>query len=430
MDLNEIIKITGGKLLNDYKKICVKGIKFDSRKLSSSDLFIAIKGKFDDGHKYINKKMKCQAIIVSEDISCDIKIPIIKVSSSYEALFLLAQHWRLKYKLPLIAITGSNGKTTLKEMVYNILSTKYKVLKNIGNKNNILGVAETLFNLNKEYDMVVMEMGMNHLGEIEKLSLMCEPECAVITNIGSAHIGLLKSKKNIYKAKMEITKGLNGKLIVNGDDCYLNKNKCFKCGTKCHNDLIAYNIHIYDEYLKFNIYLDKEYEVIFNTPVKQYIPSLLEAIKIGIDYNIDIKEILNCLKNFTMVDRRLKVNNLKTCKLIDDSYNASYESIKCGLEYLKRLNEKKIIILADMLELGKYSKKYHKKLNYLLDKIDNKEILTVGSYTKYIHSRHFNNNEEVIAYLKSIDLTNKYIYIKGSKSMNLDQIAHFLTNTF
>ena len=194
MDLNEIIKITGGKLLNDYKKVCIKGIKFDSRKLCSSDLFIALKGKFDNGHKYINKKMKCQAIIVSEEVSSDIKIPIIKVSSSYETLFLLAQHWALKYKRPLIAITGSNGKTTLKELIYNILSTKYKVLKNIDNKNNIFGVAETLFNLDKSYDMVVMEMGMNHLGEIEKLSLMCSPEYAIITNIGSAHIGILKSK--------------------------------------------------------------------------------------------------------------------------------------------------------------------------------------------------------------------------------------------
>ena len=283
-----------------------------------------------------------------------------------------------------------------------------------------------IFKLDTTYDIAVIEMGMNHFKELEKISLMCEPNQALITNIGTSHIGNLGSKKNIYKAKIEITKGLIDDLIVNGDDKYLKKCNAYKCGVSCNNDLIAYNVKVYDTYLTFDIYIDKEYEVVFNIPSKAYIPTILEAIKIGLIYEVDINDIIAATKEFKMVDKRLNVIDLKNYKVIDDSYNASYESVKCGLNYLKSIKEDKIIILADMLELGKYTKKYHKKINYLLYKIEKKQVLTVGDYTKYINSKHFNNNDELIAYLKTIDLDNKYIYLKGSHAMELEKIVSFL----
>lgn len=425
MDLKELIKITDGKLINKYKRVKIKDIKTDTRKLNKNDVYIALKGKKYDGHNYINNDLKA-SVIISEEYIDDIDIPIIKVDSTYESLYKLGRYFRNLYKIPVIALTGSNGKTTLKELIASILSTKYKVLKNEGNKNNLIGVSETLFKLDNSYDIAVIELGMNHLKEIEKMSLMTKPSTALITNIGSAHIGNLGSKRKIFKAKCEIRKGLTGKLIVNGDDHYLKRLRSYKCGVFYNNDLIAYNISVYNDYLIFNIYLDKEYKVVFNVPAKQYINTILQAIKVGLDYDIDIKDILKCIKNFKTVDKRLSSKRVKDYNIIDDSYNASYESIKCGVDYLKKINGMKIIILGDMLELGKYSKKYHKKINKLLDEIDDKEILTVGNFTKYIYSKHFNSNKDLIEYLKNIKLEGKYIYIKASHSMKFDEIVNFL----
>lgn len=425
MNLEKIINITGGTLLNKYKNIKINDFKIDTRNLKKHDCYIAIKGKKYDGNDFINDKLKCSCVITTKDIKLK-KIPVIKVNDTYDTLFKLGKYYRSNYKNKVICITGSNGKTTLKELISSILKTKYKVLKNEGNKNNIIGVFGTLKKLNNNYNYAIFELGMNHKKEIEKLSLMTMPTTALITNIGSSHIGNLGSRKNIFKAKMEITTSLTGDLIVNGDSKYLNKVKAYKCGTKYNNDLIAYNIYLTKDKLLFNIYLDKEYEVEFNQPTKDYISIILEAIKIGIDNNIKIDDILNTIKNYKAYDKRLNKIYKDNYIIIDDTYNASYESVKCGISTLNKINNDKIIILADMLELGKYSKKYHKKINNILKKISNKQVLTVGNYTKYIKSIHFNNNQELIKYINKLDLNNKYIYLKGSNSMRLYEVVDYL----
>ena len=424
MDLKELTKIVKGKCIN-YKKMNVTSFKTDTRLLTKKDCFIALKGKNYDGNNFINNNLKCKLVITDKDINLN-RIPVIKVDNTYDTLFFLTKYKINKYKIPIIAITGSNGKTTIKELVYNILRTKYKVLKNEGNKNNIIGVFETVQKLNSMYEIILLELGMNHLGELKKLSDMINPNTAVITNIGSSHIGNLGSRKNIFKAKMEITSSLDGLLIVNGDDKYLKRVKTYKCGTKYNSDLIAYNIKAYDTYLTFNISLDKEYLVIFNKNTKEYIPMILEAIKIGIIYDIDIKDIIREIEKYKSYDKRLNEIVLDNYTIVDDSYNASYESMRCGLNSISKINSKKIIILGDMLELGKYSKYYHKKITKILNKIDNKIILTVGKYTKYIKGVHFDSNKDLISYLNSIDINNTIIYVKGSNSMKLYEIVDYL----
>lgn len=425
MGLKELIKITRGKLLNDYKDIKIKGFNTDTRKLKKGDIYIALKGNRLNGHDYINDKLKASAIISEEDIYLK-NIPVIKVESTYDVLFYIGNYIREKYDIPVIAVTGSNGKTTLKELVYNILSRKYKVLKNDGNKNNIIGVFETVNNINDKHDIAIFELGMNHQGEISTLSKMIEPTVGIITNIGSSHIGNLGSRKNIFKAKMEIVDGLNGILIVNGDNKFLKKTKGYKCGMNSNNDLIAYNIHIYKNYLTFNIYIDDEYEVKFNIPAKDYIPTILEAIKIGAYFSIPIDDIIEEINNYKMCNNRLNEINVNNYTVIDDSYNASFESVKCGVEFIKKIDKEKIVILGDMLELGKYSKKYHKRINSLLNDIDNLMVLTVGNYTKYINSIHFKDNNALIDYLDRMNLNNKYIYVKGSHGMKLEEVVKFL----
>ncbi len=426
MELKELIKITKGVLINDYRNIKINSFKTDTRKLKKGDVFIALKGNNYDGNDFINDKMCASAVITNKKIKLK-NIPVIKVDDTYLSLFYIGNYIRCNHMKNVIAITGSNGKTTLKELIYSILIKKYNVLKNEGNKNNLVGVFETINNY-KDEDISIFELGMNHKYEIDKLSKMIVPNTAVITNIGSSHIGNLGSRKNIFKAKMEIVNGLVGMLIVNGDNKYLKKVKAYKCGRCVNNDLIAYNIHVYQTYLTFNIYNNKEYEVIFRKPIVDYIPSIVEAIKIGLLYSVPMKDILIAIKNYKSYDKRLNEIILNNYTIYDDSYNASFESVKCGLSFLKNIEAKKIIILGDMLELGKYSKKYHKKINFLLNKIDNKEVLTVGNYTKYINSIHFKDNNSLISYLKNIQFNKVVIYVKGSYGMHLNEIVNFLKN--
>ena len=427
MDLNKILDITHGKCLNNFKNSKINKIVTDTRKLKKNDLFIALKGNKYNGHDYINDIKKASGIIIDEDIKINTNIPVIKVESTYQTLYEIGLYYRNMYDIPLIAITGSNGKTTTKELISFILESKYNINKNKENKNNLIGVSDTLFHLNNKHEIIVMEMGMNHPGEISKLSCMCKPNIGIITNIGSSHIGFLKSRKNIFKAKLEIKDGLIGTMIVNGDSKYLRKIKnSYKCGRGYNNDLIAYNIYSNSEYLEFSIYLDKEYRIKFNSPGVHFINDILIAIKTCLIYNIDIDTIINRINEYQMVNSRMNIKHFKNITIIDDCYNSSYESVAGGLEVFKNINDDKIIILGDMLELGKYSYRYHYKLNFLLNKIENKQVLTVGKYSKYIKGIHFNNNNDLINYLKNINLKNKYIYLKGSRGMNLKEKKKYI----
>lgn len=426
MTLNEIIKVINGKT-NIYSNEKIKEIKTDTRKINKGDIFIALKGNNYDGEEFINEAIEKGAIacVVNKSIN-DL---CIEVNDTYETLYLLGNYIRNKYNISLIAITGSNGKTTTKELLSHILSSKYKVLKNPDSKNNLIGVSDTLFKLNNSYEIIVMELGSNHSGEISYLSHMCNPNTSLITNIGSSHLEYFKKRKNIFKEKISIIDGMSNKnLIVNGDDKYLNKLKCYKCGLKKKNNLRAYNIIEELDKLTFNIYLDREYKITFNNPGKHFIIDILLAIKVSLDYGIKIDKIIKKIKTFKMTNKRMNIIKLNNNILINDCYNASYESIKCGINYLKNIKENKVLILGDILELGKYSKKIHKKINKLISKLKNTKILTVGCYSKYIKGINFSNSLELIKYLDNNKIENSYIYIKGSRRMNLDIIVDFILN--
>ena len=215
MNLLKLIKLVNGELLNiaDLNKK-INLFKLDSRTINKDDVFITI----NTGYLYIEDAIKngAVAIITDKDIKFKTDVCIIKVDDMKFTLLKLISYIRSRYSyIPLIAITGSVGKTTTKELVYDILSKDYKVLKNDGNKNNYIGIAETIFNLDNSYDIIVLEVGMNHLGEIEEVSDSISPNISAITNIGTSHIGNLGSVKNILKAKLEIVSGMDsGRLVV------------------------------------------------------------------------------------------------------------------------------------------------------------------------------------------------------------------------
>lgn len=425
MTLNEFIKIINGKS-NINSDDIIKEIKTDTRKIEEGDIFIALKGKKYNGEDFIEEAIKKGAIAcVVENKLCD---KCIKVDDVFEVLFLLGRYFRNKYDIPLIGITGSNGKTTTKDLLYYVLSSKYNVLKNEGNKNNIIGVFDTLLKINSTHEIIIMEFGTNHMGEISRLSKMCMPNIGIITNIGSSHLEYFKKRKNIFKEKLSIIEGMyDKKLILNGDDKYLKKIYGYKCGLNKKNKLRAYNIKEYIDHITFNIYLDKEYEIVFNNPGVHFINDILLVIKCALEYGIDIETIIDRINSFKLTDKRMNIIKLNNNILINDCYNSSLESVKGGINSLKNIKERKILIIGDILELGNYSKKIHKKINREIKKLKNKEVYTVGKYSKYIKGINFKDVNELINYIELKDINNSYIYVKGSRRMNLDKFVDFIT---
>lgn len=408
MYLSELHKVVDGVL---YSNTCINKIKTNSKEVEKGDLFLAI----NKGHNYIDEAINNGAAAIISEV--DVDIPYIKVESSIDAIGKIAHFIRNKHKIPLIAITGSVGKTTTKELVALVLSKKYKVLKSIKNNNNHIGLPLTLLNLDDTYDVIVTELGMNHFGEISYLSKICNPDYAVITNIGTAHIGYLGSQKNILKAKMEILDGMNnGYLIVNNDDKYLKKIK-YKNIIKVDKNILDLKNIKYQDKIEFDI---NHTHFIFNS-YQHLLTDVLIAIKIGMIFDVEMELIKEAINEYKSGNGRLDIIKNKYT-IIDDSYNSSFESLVGGLDILKNKEEFKFIVIGDMLELGKYSKKYHRKVNNYLKKIKNKQVLLIGFYTKLIKGKHFKDIDMLLIYLKENIRNNDIIYIKGSRAMNLDKI--------
>lgn len=437
MTLKEILKITHGKIISgeninkETGKICI-----DSRIIEKNDIFITLKGNKTNGSKYIDEVIdKASLIITDKRIRRKNKTPIIRVKNPLKALKQIGIYNRKKYiDKPLIAITGSVGKTTTKELISHIFKTKYNILKTYENYNNQIGVPLMLSRINENHDIIILELGMNHLKEIEKLSKMCKPQTSLITNIGTSHIGFLKTQENIFKAKLEIIKGMKkGNLIVNENDFYLSKLKknkdysLIKTNENCVNDVITNN----KLYFTVNI-KNKDYNIEFNIPNKYLIENILLAIKVALLYQIPVNNIVNAINTFKVPNKRTNIINLNNnIDLIDDTYNASLESIKSSLSILDNSKKNKLAIIGDVLELGTHSEIIHKKIEEELKKIKNLNVITIGKHTKVINiGTHFNNNEEAITYLNKKDLKNTIILIKGSNAMNLGEIKESIINKY
>ena len=433
MNIEDVSKIINGVILKNTKKK-VNKIKIDSRLVNKNDLFIALIGNNVDSHKYISDiDNKASIVVISkDDYLNNINCGVIKVEDTYEALVSLSKFYRNKYPIPLIAITGSVGKTTTKELISSMLEQKYNVLKTYKNYNNHIGLPLTLLELNNKKDIIVTEMGMNHRGEIHNLSLIAKPDLSIITNIGTSHIGNLGSKKNIFLSKMEIVDGMNKPLLyVNGYDHYLKKIKHFNV-TKVkrkNKDFSIKNIKYNIDNTSFDIiYNNKTYSVVFNVPGVEMLNNLLISISVALKYKIDINDICKVINKYKSKDSRLEINDYNNITLINDCYNASFESTKMILNNIKKINKNKIIILGDMKELGIYSKKYHKKIIKILKKIKNKKVLLIGNEYKCVNKKykHFNSNLELIEYLKNINLNDSTILIKGSRAMHLEEITEYI----
>ena len=434
MNIKELLTSTKGNLINNINlEETYNKIKIDSKKINQNDIFIAIIGEKHDGHNYIDEAIEKGAKLIITQKEINTNIPYIIVKDTTKALGDIAKYIVKKYNPKVIAITGSVGKTTTKNILYNLLKTKYNTLTNEKNYNNNIGVPLTIFNLRKENEILLLELGMNHLKEISYLSKMIKPNISAITNIGSSHIGYLKTKDNILKAKLEVLEGMKEKtLFINGDDNLLKKiNNTHTSGFNEKNNLIGYDIksNLYSSSFKIKI-KDKEYKIKTNLP-RHLLNNVLLAINIALYLKIDIKEIQKTLENYKSKNMRMDIIKGKNNNtIINDCYNSSFESLTGVLKTLEEEKQNKLLILGDIKELGDLSTEIHQSLTPYIEKINNKEVYLVGKEMKNIktNAKYFDNYKELLTYLQNQKINNKLILIKGSRSMKLENITDYFIN--
>ena len=453
--VKDFIKICNGKLIcGNEDKVCDNFCK-DSREVKKGDTYLGIKGENINGSIFYKQALENGAeILILQDIEIEKDIlkkykdvSIIIVDNVIKAIQNMAKYKRENSNVKVVGITGSVGKTSTKDIIANVLSQKYKVLKTEGNYNNEIGLPLTILKL-KDEEIMVLEMGMSAFGEMSILTNIAKPDVAVITNIGTSHIGILGSRENILKAKLEILEGLNksGELIINNDNDLLHewaKNEKIVENIKTYginekSDYMAYNIKLNENGSNYNINISNEtYEITVPVSGEHFVYNSLCAIAVGLYFNIKMSDIIIGISNFSLTKKRMEIIKTKFGVLIvNDCYNASYDSMKAAIEYLSTLQGRKIAILGDMLELGKFSEQLHKKVGYevAINKID--ILICIGEEAKNIaieaieqkmdkdNIYQFNNKEEAINFIKNILKSGDSILVKASNSMRFDEITN------
>ncbi|MHB9300719.1 D-glycero-beta-D-manno-heptose 1,7-bisphosphate 7-phosphatase [Fusobacterium polymorphum] len=431
-DFSEILK---REKLNDLlfeefsKKVQIKNVVMDSRKVTEGSLFFAI----NNGNSYVKDVLDKGVSLVIAD-NTDVKDErIVKVSNTIATMQDLATKYRKKLDIQVIGITGSNGKTTTKDIVYSLLSAKAKTLKTEGNYNNHIGLPYTLLNVTDEEKFVVLEMGMSSLGEIRRLGEISSPDYAIITNIGDSHIEFLKTRDNVFKAKTELLEFVNKEnTFVCGDDEYLAKLDVNRIGFNDNNTHKIESYEFSDRGSKF-VLDGKEYKI--SLLGKHNISNTAIAIELAKKIDLTDEEIQSGLKEIKISNMRFQEIKIGEDIYINDAYNASPTSMKAAIDTLNEIyNDKyKIAILGDMLELGENEVDYHiDVLNYLLDK-KIKLIYLYGermkkAYDIFMKSKseeyrfwYYPTKEGIVESLKNIRME-KVILLKASRGTALEDI--------
>lgn len=445
-NVNDIVKATNGQLICGEPDFEISEITTDSRKAGVNMLFIPICGENNDGHDYIESAFEngADVVITHKDIPVRENKNIIRVKDTRIALGDIARYYKQKYNLPTVAITGSVGKTTTKDMIAAVLAMKYNTLKTQGNFNNDIGLPLTVFRLEEKHRAAVLEMGMSHMDEIHYLASIAKPDVAVITNIGMSHIENLGSQENIYRSKMQICDYFseNNLLVVNGDDEFLSRgyDKCrvITCGIKNQNcNLTAENIqNLGIDGTKFSVFVDgRNYEIYIKIPGVHNVYNALAAIAVGRYYDIPMEDIAEGIREFSLTNMRMEIKKFNDIVVIDDCYNASPDSIRAALKVLSEIRaERKIAILGDVLEMGGFAEKEMYQLGTEIADID--VLITVGDTARYIaKGAEFAGNEkiysfktvpEAISFLKDFVISGDNILVKASRGMHFERIVEAL----
>ena len=464
LKVKDILEITGGTLLQGDKEAICGEFAYDTRRMKENDVYIGLKADTIDGSEYWEEAFKKNGkIVIINNIKIDESSlqewpdrTIIVVENSLEALQKIAAYKRNLYgkDLKVIAITGSVGKTSTKDMVANVVAQKYKTLKTMGNYNNHIGLPLTLLHL-IDQEVAVVEMGMNHFGEIELLTNIAKPDIAIITNIGTSHIGNLGSRDNILKAKLEILDGMENKeIIINEDNDKLNEwhnknleNKILKIhsfGIENKSDVWASDIKLKENASEFVCHFIKEgkEETFFvNVPVGgiHFIYNSLCATLVGILLGIEKEKIKNGIETFALTEKRMEVKKLKNgVTVINDAYNASYESIKASLSSLDGYKEhRKVAVLGDVFELGDFAEEMHTKIGKAVSDSNVDVLVCSGENAKFIAEEanknnvdnqkqiiYFEDKSEILKYLIDNTKSGDVILFKASNGMKFFELCN------
>ena len=458
----EVLGLESKKIEN--RKIEINRIVMNSKEIRNKDLFVAIRG----GNNFINEALEKGAYVVYDNknviIDEKFKDNVFLVNDSVLFLQQFAKKWREALDIKVIGITGSNGKTTVKDIIYHLLSKKYKVKKTEGNYNNHIGLPFTLLRAEKDDDFMILEMGMSDFGEIELLGDIAQPNISIITNIGESHLEFLKTKENVFKAKKEILPYTRDVLITNGDDKYLKEINKFKN----RDDKEIKNVKILNikrnEFKEktldfyYDVFTFNEFESEFNLKYfeeklykkvdKKYKTNLLgehnilnAAIAIATvkQFDLDDMYIEKGLENIELTNMRFQKIEIKNKIYINDAYNASPLSMKKSLETFSKIfnNMEKIVVLGDMLELGEKEIEYHENLLNDIQKAQINKVYLFGNRMKALYKKllekkeidgikqkeiiYFENKQDIINKIDETDIE-KAILVKASRGIKLEEI--------
>lgn len=457
LSVDEILKATGGKLIQGNPVVrgdpseIVTNISTDSRKIQKGEFYLALKGKRFDGHQFVEEVSKKARGVIIENLNSE---KILKqnpsllgilVPDTLKALGDIALAWRQKFNIPVIAITGSSGKTSTKEMLSLFLSTKGNVCKTEGNLNNLIGLPLTLFTLNESHQFAVLEMGMNAFGEIRRLTHIAKPTIGLITNVGAAHLEGVGSLDGVAKAKGELFEELDPKAyaIINFD-CQRTKNLSTKAQRITYSiqdqaDVWASNMEFSDEKNNFTIHESTgatrfSLSVVGFHHVANFVASYTVAKLLGVKAN----EIQKALEKFKPAKMRGEEIQLRGMTILNDCYNANPDSMKMALENmkLKFSSRRKIAVIGSMLELGSKVDEYHLEVGCEAKKND-VEILFAygpsaekiksgfGSSSKNIFVFQENQMDQLLEKLEAEIKKGDVVLIKGSRGMKLERVLEF-----
>ncbi|MDM5153057.1 UDP-N-acetylmuramoyl-tripeptide--D-alanyl-D-alanine ligase [Bacillus sp. DX1.1] len=452
--LKQVEQMTGGTgLVEEYVHTVVQGVSIDTRKIEQGNLYIPIQGDRFDGHSFVDKAIEngAAATFWKKDVpNPPAHLPVIFVEDTLEALQTLAKSYRDQLDVKVVGVTGSNGKTSTKDIVTSLLATKFKVQKTEGNFNNHIGLPLTILSLEEDTEMAVLEMGMSSRGEIEFLSKLARPNAAIITNIGEAHLMDLGSRDAIAEAKLEIVTGLQdgGVFVYNGDEPLLtnrvpNMNllaETITFGDARANDYYPTSVTLQatGTYFKMN----QDENVVFYLPVlgKHNVYNALASMAIAKFFGVTSEEMKQGLVTLKMTGMRMEI--VKTdagLTIINDAYNASPTAMEAAFHLMNGLDgfSKKIVVLGDMLELGNQEVQFHYEVGKLIDPARISYVFTYGTLGAQIAEgakinfsservKAYDNKEKLVKDLQAVVDVKDVVLVKASRGMKLEEVITLL----
>ncbi|MCQ2551012.1 MAG: UDP-N-acetylmuramoyl-tripeptide--D-alanyl-D-alanine ligase [Clostridia bacterium] len=442
--LREIEEGTRGRIILGDPDAKIKGLCIDSRKYEEGNLFFAIKGNVTDGHKYIKDGMN---VVVSDESAIKgLKVNAVLVTDTTKAMADLARYYLKSFDAKKVCVTGSVGKTSTRDMVYYVLSQRFKTGRNIGNLNSEFGIPMMIMSFDPDLEAMVLEVGMDHFGEIDKMVHVIEPDIGIITNVGVSHIENLGSREGILKAKMEITNCFDESslLIVNGDNdllTYENTKGIYRlkrAGQGEGMDALVENVRDYgDEGIQYDLTVEgKTYDVRLYVPGGHNAINSALAILAGLDLGIKVEDAIEGLQKMELTGKRLKVEEKDGIKVINDTYNACPDSMKSALNSLvSTKGERKVAILGDMYELGEDSAIFHRQVGEYAAELSGLDVLiSVGELGKDITAGakdrlvtyHYDKKEDLYKDLDKLIKKGDVVLVKSSNGLHTETIVEEL----